>query len=128
MEGVTEVASVRSCEKLPLCLIKPVPAGFKTDTPLAKAKPVSNDGSASVITYLRRKTPFCKGILQLEEGVRIKEQNHRIIESLRLDKASKVIKSNHPPNTTIPMKPPVLISNHEPCMVCFLPCPAEDLK
>jgi len=45
---------VRSCEKLPPCLIKPVPAGSKTDPLLAKAKPVSNGGSASVITYLRR--------------------------------------------------------------------------
>jgi len=47
-------ASVRSCEKLPPCLIKPVPAGSKTDPPLAKAKPISDGGSASVITYLRR--------------------------------------------------------------------------
>jgi len=48
------VASVRSCRKLPPCLIKPVPAGSKTDLLLAKAKPVSDGGSASVITYLRR--------------------------------------------------------------------------
>jgi len=45
---------VRSCEKLPPCVIKPVPDDSKTDPPLAKAKPVSNGGSASVITYLRR--------------------------------------------------------------------------
>jgi len=42
------------CVKLPPCLIKPVPASSKTDPPLAKAKPVSDGGSASVITYLRR--------------------------------------------------------------------------
>jgi len=48
------VASVRSCEKLPPCLIKPVLAGSKTDPPLAKAKPVSNSGSSSVITYLTK--------------------------------------------------------------------------
>jgi len=47
------VASVRSCEKLSPCLIKPVPAGSKTDLPLPKAKPISNGGSTSVITYLR---------------------------------------------------------------------------
>ena len=41
--GAVGVASVRSCEKLALCLIKPVPAGSKTDLPLAKAKPISND-------------------------------------------------------------------------------------
>jgi len=48
------VALVRRCEKLLPCLIKPVPAGSKMDLPLAKAKPISNGGSASVITYLRR--------------------------------------------------------------------------
>jgi len=48
------VASVRSCKKLPQCLIKPVPAGLKTDLPLAKAKTISDTGSASVITHLRR--------------------------------------------------------------------------
>jgi len=45
---------VRSCEKLPPCLIKPVLAGSKTGLLLAKAKPVSDGGSTSVITYLRK--------------------------------------------------------------------------
>jgi len=44
------VASVRSCEKLPPCLIEPVPAGSKMDPLLAKAKPISDGGSTSVIT------------------------------------------------------------------------------
>jgi len=48
--GAVGVASVSSCEKLPPGLIKPVPAGSKTDPLLAKAKPISNSGSASVIT------------------------------------------------------------------------------
>jgi len=48
------VASVRSCEKLPPWLIKPVPAGSKMDLPLAKAKRISGGGSASGITELRR--------------------------------------------------------------------------
>jgi len=48
------VASVRSCENLPPCLIKPVPAGSKTDLLLAKAKPISNSRSASGITYSRK--------------------------------------------------------------------------
>jgi len=48
------VASVGSCEKLPSCLIKPVPAGSKMNPLLTKAKPISNGGSASVTTYLRR--------------------------------------------------------------------------
>jgi len=48
------VASVRSCQKLPPCLIKPVPAGSEMDLVLAKAKPISDGGSTSVITYLRK--------------------------------------------------------------------------
>jgi len=52
--GAIGVASVRSCQKLPPCTMEPVPAGSKTDPPLAKAKPVSDGGSSSVITYLRK--------------------------------------------------------------------------
>jgi len=52
--GALGVASLRSCEKLPPYLIEPMPASSKTDPSLAKAKPISNSGSASVITYLRR--------------------------------------------------------------------------
>jgi len=52
---------VRGCKKLPLYLIKPVPAGSKMDPPLAKAKPISDGGNASGITYLRRgKKPAVK--------------------------------------------------------------------
>jgi len=50
---------VRSCEKLPPWLIKPVVAGSKMDLPLAKAKPISDGGSASVITDLRRGRKNC---------------------------------------------------------------------
>jgi len=50
---------VRSCEKLPPCLIKPVPAGFKMDPLLAKDKPISDGGSTSVITYLRSGRKNC---------------------------------------------------------------------
>jgi len=54
------VASVRSCEKLPPCLINPMPASSKMDPPLPKAKPISDGGSASVITHLRsRKKKNC---------------------------------------------------------------------
>jgi len=48
------VAYVGSCEKLPPCLIKPVPASSKTDRLMARAKPIRNGGSASGITLLRR--------------------------------------------------------------------------
>ena len=57
------MASVRSCEKLPPYLIKPVPAGSKMDPPLAKAKSISDGGSTSGTTYLRRgrKKMQCNG-------------------------------------------------------------------
>jgi len=32
-------------------------------------------------------------------------KNHRITESLRLEKTSQIIKSNRHPNTTMPAKP-----------------------
>ena len=51
------MASVRSCQKLPLCLTEPMPTGSKTDPPLAKAKPIST----SVITYLKRKKTVREG-------------------------------------------------------------------
>jgi len=44
------VTSVRSCEKLPPYLIEPLPASSKTDPLLAKAKSISDGGSASGIT------------------------------------------------------------------------------
>jgi len=52
--GTIGVASVRSCRKLPPCLIRPVPDGSKTDLLLPKAKPISDGGSTSGITYFRR--------------------------------------------------------------------------
>jgi len=64
------VASVRSCQKLPPCPIEPVPASSEMDLLLAKAEPISDSGSASVITYLRRaKNPNCVEIAA-ERGVR----------------------------------------------------------
>jgi len=45
---------VRSCEKLPPCLINTVPASSKMVPLLDKAKPISDGGSTSVITSLRR--------------------------------------------------------------------------
>jgi len=71
-KGATGVASVRSCQKLPQCSMEPVPAGSKTDLLLVKAEPISDGGSASVITYLRRKKYPAQGhFLQQEGGVRI---------------------------------------------------------
>ena len=45
------------CEKLPeasLCPTEPMPADSKMDPPLAKAEPISDGGSNSGITDLRR--------------------------------------------------------------------------
>jgi len=53
------VASVRSSEKLPPCLIKPVSASSKKDPALSKAKTISDGGSTSVITYLRKGRKNC---------------------------------------------------------------------
>jgi len=61
------VASVRSCEKLPPCLIEPVPASSKTDLLLAKAEPLSDSGSASVITYVRRGKTCSEVAIEREE-------------------------------------------------------------
>ena len=55
------------CEKLPPYLIDPMPAGYKTGPMLAKAKPISDGGSTSVITYLQGKT--CSEAA-VESGVR----------------------------------------------------------
>jgi len=71
------VASVRSCWKLPPCLIKPVPAGSKMDPLLAKARPISDGGSASGIMYLRKERKNL-AVKQLgrERGVRRCERNN----------------------------------------------------
>ncbi|GAB0204530.1 acid sphingomyelinase-like phosphodiesterase 3b [Grus japonensis] len=51
-----------------------MPAGSKTDLPLAKAKPISNSGSASGITYLRRGETAVATAAR-EQGVGICERN-----------------------------------------------------
>jgi len=67
---------VRRCEKLPPYLIKPVPAGSKMDPLLAKAKPISNSGSTSVIKYLRRVKKTAGRSGSQERGVRQCERNN----------------------------------------------------
>ena len=58
---------MRSCQKLPLCPIKPMPAGSKMDPLLAKAEPISDSGSASVITYLRKGKSYCAAAIAAGE-------------------------------------------------------------
>jgi len=74
--GATGVASVKSCQKLPPSPTELVPAGSKTDLPLAKAKPISDCGSASGITYLKRKKTPCLTAFAAERGVRICGRNN----------------------------------------------------
>jgi len=60
------VVSVRICRQLPPCLIKSVSAGSKMDLPVSKAKPISNSGSTSGITYLRMGKNTC-GLMAVEK-------------------------------------------------------------
>jgi len=62
------MASVRSCPTLRLRLTEPMPAGSRTDPLLAKAEPISDSGSTSVITYLRRQKPQHNSIFAAREG------------------------------------------------------------
>jgi len=55
---------VRSCQKLPPRLIKPVPGGSKLDPLLAKTEPIGDGGSTSVITYLRIGKNLCEGAVE----------------------------------------------------------------
>jgi len=59
VRGAIGVGSMRSCEKLPPCLVEPVPASSQTDPLLPKAKPISDGGNASGITCLRRGRKNC---------------------------------------------------------------------
>lgn len=57
--GATGVVSVRSCQKLSLCLMDSRAADCKVDPPLVKVKPISNGSSAYGITDVRRgKSPL----------------------------------------------------------------------
>jgi len=47
--GATGVASMRSCQKLLLCPMEPMPNGSKMDLLLPKAKPISGGGNTSGI-------------------------------------------------------------------------------
>lgn len=66
--GATGAASLRSCQKFPLCLIEPMSAHSSMDPPLAKDEPIGNDGRVSGPADLRRKKPTQQQ-LQPERGV-----------------------------------------------------------
>ena len=63
----TRVASVRRHQKLLPCWTEPVPAGSKMDLLVAKAEPVSDVGSTSVIPYLRKGKKCCVAAAGREE-------------------------------------------------------------
>ena len=65
--GATGVASVRRCQKLPLCPIEPMPASSKMDPLLAKAELISDSGSASGITSLRKGKSYCTAAIAARE-------------------------------------------------------------
>jgi len=72
------------CEKLPPCLIKPVPASSKMDPLLAKAKPISNGGRASGITWLRRGRKNCsETAVEREEQDDVKETTLQTPKSVK---------------------------------------------
>ena len=78
LRGKVLVAGVRVCvcrggfcekmlEAAPSCQTEPVPAGSKMDPLLAKAEPISDGGSASGITYLRRGKSHCAAAIAARE-------------------------------------------------------------
>jgi len=68
---------VRSCQKRPLCLMEPMPAGCKADPPLAEAEPISDGGSTSGVTNSRRgKKLLHNSNFSQERGVRLCERNN----------------------------------------------------
>lgn len=53
--GHTGVASGRSCQKCPPCVMEPMPADSKTAPLLAKAEAISKGGNTFGIMHLRSK-------------------------------------------------------------------------
>ena len=53
------MVAVRRCQKLPPYDAETMPASSKTDPLLAKAEPISDGGSASGMTYLRKREKTC---------------------------------------------------------------------
>lgn len=64
---VTGVSSVRTCEKPPLFLIEPMLATSKTDSPMTKAEPISDNGSTSGTANLSRVKSYSAGAIAVGE-------------------------------------------------------------
>lgn len=67
----TGVSSVRGCPKFSLCLTEPTPARSEPDSLQAKAEPVSDCGSTTVITHLKRegKTATAIAVRERSESI-----------------------------------------------------------
>lgn len=63
---------MKRCQKLPPCLTEPLTAISKKDLPLAKAEIISDGGSASAITYLRKGKKHCANVV----GENVCERNN----------------------------------------------------
>lgn len=59
-------------QKLPLCPVEPVPAGFEMDA-LAKAEPVSSNRGGSGIMDFKRGKSYCTAAISAKRGVRMCE-------------------------------------------------------
>lgn len=67
-------ASVRSCQKIPLCLTESTSAHSSTDPPPAKDEPVGSDARVSGVRDLRRQKPRQQQ-LQPQRGIKVCERN-----------------------------------------------------
>jgi len=65
----------------------------------------SGQGRALLMLLLCSVPACSRGNCTSAQVLRPKSQNHRIIDSLRLEKTSKIIKSHRQPITTMPAKP-----------------------
>jgi len=94
--GAAEVASVRRQQEPLPCQTEPDSASSQTDLPLAKAVPISDIGSTSAITYLRKseKNP----VHQLRGGRKYEKQSpvDAKVSEKRGDEVLQVPKSRLP--------------------------------
>jgi len=85
------VASVRKCQKLPPCPMEPMPGGSKADPSLAKAESISNDGSASGVTDLRREKKLLHN--SQERGLRLCERSNSADTQVGAEGEGKVLQA-----------------------------------
>lgn len=65
------VASLRNCQRLPLCRTEPMSAGSKEDPSLAKVKPINDNSRTSRITVLR-------GEVTAEQQLQLQQRSENI--------------------------------------------------